>query len=311
MKIYTDINNINLENSIVTIGVFDGVHIGHQYVLKELKRIASEKKTESTVVTLWPHPRYVLNKDANDLQLLNTLEEKQTLLAKADIDNLVIIPFTKEFASLSSSNFIKKYLVDKLKINELIIGFDHHFGKNRKGGIDELEYCTKKYKFEISKLSPKGVSEINVSSTKIRNALLNGDIEIANEFLGYNYFISGRVVRGNNIGQKIGFPTANIKINSYFKVIPSDGVYAVMVNVKGIMYRGMLNIGNRPTINIENKEKCIEVNIFDFDEDIYNEEIRIEFYKKIRKEKKFKNIETLKKHLLIDENIIRDFFENR
>ncbi len=310
MKIYKNLDTIKIKKSVVTIGVFDGVHVGHKYVLKELNRIAREKNIESVVVTLWPHPRYVLNKDADKLQLLNTLDEKQRLIADIGINNLVIIPFTKKFASLNSCEFIKQYLVDKLNISELIIGFDNNFGKNKQDGIPELEYCAEKYNFIINRLSAKEKNEMNISSTKIRNALLKGNVEIANNYLAYNYFISGTVVSGNKIGRQIGFPTANINLNNDNKIIPADGVYAVKVNVKGKEYLGMLNIGYRPTINVEYSEKRIEVNIFDFNDDVYFKDVSIEFYKKIRDEKKFYNVEMLRKQLFIDENAIRDFFKS-
>jgi len=310
VKIYKNLDTIKIKKSVVTIGVFDGVHVGHKYVLKELNRIAREKNIESVVVTLWPHPRYVLNKDADKLQLLNTLDEKQRLIADIGINNLVIIPFTKKFASLNSCEFIKQYLVDKLNISELIIGFDNNFGKNKQDGIPELEYCAEKYNFIINRLSAKEKNEMNISSTKIRNALLKGNVEIANNYLAYNYFISGTVVSGNKIGRQIGFPTANINLNNDNKIIPADGVYAVKVNVKGKEYLGMLNIGYRPTINVEYSEKRIEVNIFDFNDDVYFKDVSIEFYKKIRDEKKFYNVEMLRKQLFIDENAIRDFFKS-
>ncbi|MDA3781048.1 MAG: bifunctional riboflavin kinase/FAD synthetase [Bacteroidales bacterium] len=311
MKIYRELNNIKIKKSVVTIGVFDGVHIGHKYVLKELLKIAKEKNLESVALTLWPHPRYVLNKDASKLQLLNTLDEKQKLIGDIGVNNLVVVPFTEEFASLSSCEFIKQYLVDKLKVKELIIGFDHHFGKNRQGGISELEYCAKKYGFEINRLSVKEIDKNSVSSTKIRNSLLDGDIEIANDYLGYNYFVSGIVVAGHKIGREIDFPTANIKLNNDYKIIPGDGVYAVKVYVNDHKYIGMLNIGYRPTVNKENIERCIEVNIFDFQGDIYSEEIRIEFCKKFRKEKKFSSIEMLKQQIHLDKKIIQDFFKRK
>lgn len=311
MKIYKDLDNIKFKKTAVTVGVFDGVHLGHQFVLKELVKIAKEKNIESTVVTLWPHPRYVLNNDADKLQLLNTIEEKQKLIADAGVNNLIVIPFTKEFASLSSCEFIKQYLVDKLNVSELLIGFDNNFGKNKNDEEPELEYCAEKYHFNINRLSAKEINKLSVSSTKIRNALSDGNIEIANKYLEYNYSVSGNVVGGNKIGRQIGFPTANIKVNSEYKIIPADGVYAVKIMFEEKTYHGMLNIGRRPTIKTSNREKYIEVNIFDFNNDAYFKDISIEFYKKIRDEKKFSDVEMLKKQLFLDRKIIQNFFKNK
>lgn len=308
MIIHTDLNNLNIQNPILTIGVFDGVHLGHQRVLDRLKEIAKQKEGESVVVTLWPHPRLVLDNDVESLRLLNNIEEKKYLLSKTNIDHLIIIPFTKEFSQLSACDFIEEYLVKRINVKHLVVGFNHQFGKDRKAGFDFLNECAQKYGFSIEKLDAKLVNNDKVSSTKIRGFLTSGNLNIANNYLGYEYFISGNVVEGNQIGRKIGFPTANIKIPEPYKQIPMDGVYAVRVKLNGDSFFGMLNIGSRPTIESFPVTKNIEVHILNFDQKIYNQTITVSFVKRIRDEKRFNGLDELTQQLNRDKNEVIQIF---
>lgn len=281
--------------SVVTSGTFDGVHFGHQKILKKISQIAQKKGGKSIVLTFWPHPRFVLKKDSSDLKLLTTFEEKAQLLEENGIDVLVKIPFTKEFSELTSDQFIRQILVDKLKTQKLVIGYDHRFGRNREGGFDYLMEHSHEYGFEIEEISRQDIENVGVSSTKIREALADGDIHIANDFLGREYSITGFVKDGDRIGRSIGFPTANLDIPESYKLIPADGAYAVRVRVDQQLYQGMLNIGQRPTVS--GQERRIEVNIFDFNADIYNARIKVEFVRLLRKEQKFGSIDELKDQL--------------
>ncbi len=309
MIIHTDLNNFNINNPILTIGVFDGVHLGHQKVLERLKEIAKEKNGESVVLTLWPHPRIVLDKDVESLRLLNNIEEKKFLLSKTGIDHLIIIPFTKEFAELTACEFIEEYLVKRINVKHLVVGYNHQFGKDRKVGYEFLNECAQKFGFSIERLDAKLVDNDKVSSTKIREFLTSGYLDIANNYLGYEYFISGNVIEGNQIGRKIGFPTANIKIPEPYKQVPKDGVYAVRVKLNGDSFYGMLNIGSRPTIESTLRSKNIEVHILGFDKKIYNQTVTVSFVKRIRDEKKFNGLEELKQQLEKDKIEIKQLFK--
>ncbi|MEQ8473149.1 MAG: bifunctional riboflavin kinase/FAD synthetase [Marinoscillum sp.] len=296
MKLIENLNDfVAPDYSVVTSGTFDGVHVGHQKILKKITQRAHSKGGKSIVLTFWPHPRFVLKKDANALRLLTTFEEKTQLLAENGIDYLVKIPFTKEFSELSSDEFIRSILVDKLNTQMLVIGYDHRFGKNREGGFDYLKEHSSEYGFEIEEISRQDIEDVGVSSTRIREALAAGQIHVANEFLGRYYSLTGFVKDGDRIGRSIGFPTANLDIPESYKLIPSDGAYAVYVTVNEEVFQGMLNIGQRPTVSGE--ERRIEVNIFNFNKDIYNQRISIRFVKLLRKEQKFDGIEALKAQL--------------
>lgn len=308
MIIHADINNLNIQNPVLTIGVFDGVHLGHQRVLDRLNEIAKKKEGESVIVTLWPHPRLVLDKDIESLRLLNNIEEKKYLLSKTNVDHLIIIPFTKEFSQLSACEFIEEFLVKKINVKHLVVGFNHQFGKDRKAGFEFLNDCAQKYGFSIERLDAKLVNGEKVSSTKIREFLMKGNLDIANKYLGYEYFISGNVVEGNQIGRKIGYPTANIKIPEPYKQVPQDGVYAVRVKLNGDSYVGMLNIGSRPTIQALPELKNMEVHILNFNQKIYNQTITVSFVKRIRDEKKFNGIEALTNQLSLDKIEISKLF---
>ena len=294
--------------AVVTSGTFDGVHYGHQKILKKIGQIARSKNGKSIVLTFWPHPRFVLKKDASDLKLLTTFEEKAQLLEANGIDYLVKIPFTREFSELSSDQFIREVLVDKLQTKKLVIGYDHRFGKNREGGFDYLMEHSNEYGFEIEEISRQDIENVGVSSTNIRKALADGDIHVANEFLGRAYSITGFVKDGDRIGRSIGFPTANLDIPESYKLIPADGAYAVRTYVDGQQYLGMLNIGQRPTVSGE--ERRIEVNIFDFNDDIYNARIKVEFVRLLRKEQKFGSIDELKEQLNKDRLHAIDILNN-
>ncbi|MDP3927676.1 MAG: bifunctional riboflavin kinase/FAD synthetase [Bacteroidota bacterium] len=299
MKVYRSITSFpKITNAIVTQGTFDGVHIAHQVILKQLKEIAQVKGGETVLITFDPHPRTVLFPEDHGLQLLNTPEEKIALLEKEGIDHLVILPFTKEFSRLSSLDFIKDILLDAIGTKYLVIGYNHRFGKNREGSFEHLKDYAPTYGFEILEISAQDLDEVAVSSTKIRNALQQGDVALASRFLGHPYAIDAKVVEGKQLGRTIGYPTANLFIEHPLKLIPQDGVYAVWVLVQDKKYGGMLNIGNNPTVAL--KGRSIEVNIFNFSETIYNQNISVQFVDKIREEEKFNSLQELKTRLELD-----------
>ncbi len=304
MKVYRGLEKFKrLPNAVVTSGTFDGVHIGHQKILARLKKIAEATSGETVLITYWPHPRLVLSNDSS-IKLITTFEEKIKLLRRFGLDHLIVIEFTKEFAKTSSFEFIKSILVDKIGTKTLVIGYDHRFGHNREGSFEALSANAGTYGFVVEEIPQQEIHNIAVSSTKIRNHLSQGEIHISNQYLGYPYCLHGKVVKGNQLGRKLGFPTANIQVSSTLKLIPSVGSYAVKVELKGDVYGGMLNIGIRPTLHANpNQSKpplTIEVHIFNFDKDIYGDEITIKFIKLIRKEEKFGSIEELKNQLLLD-----------
>lgn len=302
MKVHFGTDNIPpISYAVVTSGTFDGVHLGHQKIIRQLNELSHKHSGESVVLTFWPHPRMVLHPNDHNIKLLSTLEEKIILLEKYGINHLVILPFTKEFSLLSSENFIQDILIDKIQTKELVIGFDHRFGKNREGSYQYLIQHQDKYPFKITEIAKHDVENIDISSTKIRSALSEGDIQLATKLLGHTYSLSGKVVLGDQLGRKIGFPTANLQSLEEHKLIPVDGVYAVQIKLAQHTYNGMLNIGFRPTVS--GIKRTIEVNIFDFNSDIYGEEISIYFVKLIRKEKKFQDIHALKDQLIEDKHI--------
>ncbi len=298
MKIFHSLCDFSItKKTIITIGTFDGVHIGHTKILEKIIQIAKELDCESLVLTFFPHPRMVLQ-EKTSVKLLHTMEEKKAMLQKIGIDNLIIHPFNKEFSQLSAEEFVKEILIDQLQIQKIIIGHDHRFGRNRTADINDLISFGKKYGFEVEQISAQEIDEIAVSSTKIRNALLDGTISLANEYLGYNYFFSGTVVQGQQLGSKIGFPTANIHIKEDYKLIPKNGVYIVKSYLNEELIYGIMNIGNRPTVNGLNK--TIEVHFLDFDKDLYGQEITIEVVEFIREEQKFDSIDALKNQIQKD-----------
>jgi len=308
LEIFNHLSNYKPEKPIVlTIGTFDGLHIGHQKIIERLTKNTDKKNLKSVVLTFFPHPRMVLHKDS-DIKLLNTIDEKIELFTKLELDSLIIHPFDKTFSELSAEEFVKNILVEKLNLKKIIIGYDHRFGKNRSAGIEELIVFGKKYHFEVEQIPAQEIDEISVSSTKIRKALDSGDIVLANSYLGYHYFFEAEVVQGRKIGRTIGFPTANLKIHENYKLIPGKGIYIVMVVVNNQTFDAMMSIGNNPTVN--GTEQTIEVNIFDFNQDIYGKKIKIYFFKKIRDEQKFDSLEELKKQMKKDKQSSLKYFED-
>lgn len=286
---------------VLSIGMFDGVHKGHQSILKELKTIAQNKNLETGILTFWPHPRLVLNPN-DDLKLLNTLSEKSDLLEQFGVQNLFLKTFDEGFRNLSGEDFIKQVLVDQLNVKHLVVGYDHTFGKNRSGNYKLLEDLSESYGFEVEEMNALNIHNHIVSSTKIRKALTEGNIEEANQLLGYDYPLSGKVVHGKKLGRTIGFPTANIEVDEH-KLLPKKGAYIVNVLVDNIEYKGMLSIGTNPTVNGENLS--VEVNILDFNEDIYDKEITVKFKSFLHDEIKFESLEKLIDRLKEDEELTR------
>lgn len=307
MKVYHSIDQFTTEaKTTLTIGTFDGAHKGHKYVLKRLSEMAEKAGNESVLLTFYPHPRHVLYPDNQDLKLLNTIDEKIEELKKSGLQHFVIHEFTKEFSRTKSVNFIRDLLVNKLNMGQMVVGYDHHFGRNREGSYEELKELSELYNFELEQIPPQDEGDVTVSSTKIRKLLCIGDVEKANIYLGYSYHINGKVVRGNEIGRTIGFPTANILVENKWKLIPADGVYAVKVQLAGKQYFGMLNIGERPTI--ADDKHVIEVHIFGFSADVYGSKIKVELEKRIRDERQFDTLEHLKNQLQVDANNCKRYF---
>ena len=308
MKIIHSIAEFHCSHkTIVTIGTFDGVHVGHQKILKNLIRTAKEGGKKSVLLTFFPHPRMVLQKEM-DLYLLNTIEEKSLLLDEMGLDYLIIHPFSIDFSRLSAIDFVREFLVNKLNTYQLIIGYDHHFGKNREGNIDQLKEYSLLYDFDVEEIPSQDIDQVSVSSTKIRNALLSGNLKTANAFLGYNFMLNGKVIRGKNVGSKIGFPTANIEIKESYKLIPKTGVYVVKTTVDNIVFYGMMNIGFRPTLG--GKEKTIEVHLFNFQKDLYDETISVKLLYFLRNEKKFDNVKMLANQLAVDKKNAISYVSN-
>jgi riboflavin kinase/FMN adenylyltransferase len=299
MKIYHGIDDfIKLDYAVVTSGTFDGVHVGHQKIISRVLEIAQKSHGETVVITFWPHPRLVLQPHDTSLKLLSTFEEKAELLKAHGIEHLIRIPFTKEFSQLSSAEFIQKVLVDTIGTKKLVIGYDHRFGRNREGSFEELRLNASHYGFDVEEIPRQDIDNIGVSSTKIRKAIEVGDMENATLLLGQPYSISGRVVKGDQLGRTLGYPTANIELDSPNKLIPVDGIYAVSIQYGHQRYKGMLYIGNRPTI--DGLKKSIEANIFDFNQDIYGDRITVHLHQKIRDDQKFDSLEQLIYHMDLD-----------
>jgi riboflavin kinase/FMN adenylyltransferase len=292
---------------VVTVGTFDGLHLGHQKIIRRMTELAKENNGETILVTFDPHPRLVVNSNSHEIKFINTLKRKFDLLSKLGIDHLIIVPFTKKFAQTTSEDFIINYLVKNIGTKKLIVGYDHHFGRNREGNYQKLHQLGKKYRFDVEEITAQYIDDKAVSSTKIRKALMDGNVKLANKMLGYEYSITGVVVEGNKIGRSIGFPTANIEIEDKYKLIAARGVYACKVDVNGKIYHGMGNIGTRPTVGINGL--VTEVHIFDFDKDIYGEEITIFFIDRIRDEKKFENLGELKKQLNKDRKTVSELLK--
>ena len=301
MKIFHSINDFrSTKKTIITLGTYDGVHIGHKKILEKVLQNTNDEQYESLVLTFFPHPRMVLQGDS-DIKLLNTINEKIDLLQEIGIENLVIHPFDETFSRLTAEEFVKTILVDRLNIQKIIIGYDHRFGRNRTANIDDLINYGEQYGFEVEQISVQEINEISVSSTKIRQALLEGNMALANDYLGYDYFITGTVIQGKQLGRTINFPTANLAIQENYKLIPQNGVYIVKSSIDNKLVYGMMNIGFNPTVNGQNRS--IEVHYFDFDADLYSKEIRVSILHRIRSEQKFPTFDLLKAQLEQDKQV--------
>ena len=317
MKVHQDIGHLPaFKNCVLTIGTFDGVHLGHRQILSQLKTEASRIDGETVIITFHPHPRKIVNA-SKPIHLLNTIEEKIELLSALEIDHLVIVPFDERFSQLTAHDYIEQFLVEKFQPHTIIIGYDHHFGKGRTGNYLLLEEYSAKLGFKLIEISPHIIHEITVSSTSIRDSLQQGDVAEANNLLGYDYFFEGRVIEGNKLGRTLGYPTANLEIDDKEKLVPANGIYvveAILEESRGDSagstnrMRGMMSIGIRPTIN--DGKFMIEVNLFDFDEDIYGRTLRVYVKKYLRPEAKFENLDALKKQLAIDRKNSLGYFES-
>ena len=299
MRIFDNLKSYSSEKeSILTIGTFDGVHIGHNKILKRLIQDSKKNNLSSLVMTFFPHPRMILNK-SHEIKMIDTIDEKINLLEKTGLDNLIIHPFDNNFSKIRAKEFVEEILVKKLKIKEIIIGYDHKFGKDREASVEDLKKFGKDYMFTVKEIPAQEIDSIAISSTKIRDAILNGEIEKCNKFLGRNFILTGKVVYGEGLGKKIDFPTANIAIKETYKIIPKNGVYLVKTKINSNTYFGMMNIGIRPTVGGTNKS--LEIHFFNFKDNIYGKNVSIEIIKKIRDEEKFSSIDQLKIQLKKDE----------
>jgi riboflavin kinase / FMN adenylyltransferase len=313
LKIFHSINDFqvasgeNAKKTILTLGTFDGVHFGHKKILEKVTQNTENEKYESLVLTFFPHPRMVLQENS-DIKMLNTIDEKIELLDKIGIQNLVIHPFDENFSRLTAEEFVKNILVDQFHIHKIIIGHDHRFGRNRTANIDDLKTFGKQYGFEVEEISAQEIKEVSVSSTKIRHALIDGNVALANEFLGYNYSLTGIIAKGKQLGRTIGFPTANLKLKENFKLIPQNGVYIVKSIIKSKTVQGMMNIGFNPTV--DGKNQTIEINYFNFNDDLYDQEITVSILERIRSEVKFDSVALLKEQLEKDRNTALAYFES-
>ena len=305
MKIFNSIQAFHSnKKTIVTIGTFDGVHVGHKKILERITHSAETLDCESLVLTFFPHPRMVLHENS-EMKQLNTIDEKSSLLEMAGIDNLIIHPFDKDFSRLTAEDFVKQVLIEKFNLKKIIIGHDHRFGRNRTADIDDLMVFGQTYGFEVEQISAEEIDDVAISSSKIRNALLEGNTSLATEYLGYNYILTGTVVKGKQLGRTIGFPTANIQIQEDYKLIPKSGVYIVQSSVENKTVFGMMNIGTNPTVN--GTTQTIEVHFFDFEGNLYDQKITIALLKRIRSEEKFESFEALKDQLMIDKETALSF----
>ena len=293
---------------MVTIGTFDGVHIGHKAILKRLVATAARENLESVVLTFFPHPRMVLQQNV-DIKLLNTIEERTHLLEQTGLDHLVIHPFTHAFSRLTALEYVRDILVNCLRAKKIIIGYDHRFGRNRNADIDDLREFGKEFHFEVEEISAREIDDVAVSSTKIRKALAAGQIEVANEYLGYPFMVSGKVVKGKAIGRTINYPTANLQVKETYKMIPKNGVYVVQSTIDGKNCFGITSIGTNPTVG--GTAKTIETHFLDFDGDLYGREITVEFLKYIRDEANFPSVERLRQEIARDEIFAKHFLKKR
>ncbi len=307
-----NINNIEsyklVNDTVVTIGTFDGVHLGHQKIIKRLINSAKQNNLKSVILTFFPHPRMVLQKDSG-IKLINTIDERTKIIDKLDVDYLLIKKFTNEFSRLSAEDFVKKILIKKLHAKKVIIGYDHRFGRNRNANLEDLKQFGELYNFEVEEIAVQDIDDVAVSSTKIRKALNEGNIEKANKYLGYCFMLTGKVVKGKGLGRQLGFPTANIEIKEDYKLIPKQGSYIVSASIKNKVVYGMMNIGTNPTVSGD--KESIEVHFFNFDKDIYNKKIQINMLHRLRDEVKFESVEALKEQLLKDKETSLDYIKTK
>ena len=311
MRIFKGLEGVEkIKKPVITIGTFDGVHLGHQKIIENLVQKAKEVGGESVLMTFSPHPRMVLFPDSHNLQLIQTEAEKMNKLGTTGIENCIVFPFTFEFSRLSAMEFVRDILVNTLNIDTIIIGYDHQFGRNREGNIHYLQEVSNIYDFHAVEIPAQEIDAVNVSSTKIRRAILEGEIELANQYLGNPYILSGEVIKGNQLGRTIGFPTANIQVEDTTKIIPGNGVYLVKIYHKNSLLIGVMNIGTRPTVS-DKTENRIEIHIFDFNEDLYGQQLEVEVLKKVRDEKKFDSIEQLSQQIEQDTLFARQYFSSR
>lgn len=309
LKVYSSIDSFRrLSHAVVTPGTFDGVHLGHRTIIDRLCELAKANNGETVVLTFHPHPRLVLHGPDSDLRLLTTLEEKTELLSQAGIDHFIIHPFTLEFSRTDVVHYVRDLLVGKIGMKQMVIGYDHHFGRNREGSLENLRELAPLYEFDIEEIPAQDIDNVNVSSTKIRNALNSGKVALAAQYLGYPYRITGKVVKGNRIGRSMGFPTANILVENRYKMIPANGVYAVAVHHDGNRYLGMLNIGHRPTVNAGSAVVTVEVHLIGFEGDLYHQQLTVEFVKRLRDEMRFEDISELKAQLIADREMVHHAF---
>ena len=308
LKVIQSISNFTSEEqTYVTIGTFDGVHFGHQKIIEKLVNEAKKANKKSVLLTFFPHPRMVLQKNAS-LELINTIDERSALLERTGLDYLIIHPFSKEFSRTTALEFVRDILVNQLNISKLIIGYDHHFGKNREGNITQLTEYSHLYGFKVEEIPAQDIDDVSVSSTKIRRALASGNLKTANNYLGYNFMLNGNVINGKQLGGRIGYPTANIDVKENYKLIPKTGVYVVKSTIDNKTIFGMMNIGNRPTVN--GNHQTIEVHFFDFNQDLYHQNLTIELIYFLRDEEKFDSIDSLIHQLKKDEHTARDYIKN-
>lgn len=330
MKVYHDIHEFKpINNAVVTIGTFDGVHLGHRKIISRLQELAKQTGGETVILTFFPHPRMILKPEDQNLKLITTIQEKAQLLDELGIDHLIITPFSRDFSNLSAEEYIREMLINRIGTKKIVIGYDHRFGKDRTGGLTELQKFATVYDYEVEEIPEQDVNEVTVSSSRIRKALLQTEISLANKFLGYAFFITGKVIRGDQIGRTLGYPTANLFVEESYKLIPADGIFAVTVEVKTVsgeqrtendvnahsistphtsLLYGMAYIGHRPTIN--GMARNIEVNIFDFDQDIYNQTLQMSFHAFIRHDVKFSGLEELTQQLGRDKESVLSYFSN-
>jgi len=307
LRVFDSIQDFSCSGqTILTLGTFDGVHIGHRQIIDRLVQIAGQEDCESVILTFFPHPRMVLQSDS-DIRLLNTIEEKTALLESAGLQNLVIHPFDKAFSRLTAEEFVKTILVDKFNIKKIIIGHDHRFGRNRTATIDDLREFGAVYNFDVEQISAREIDAVSISSTKIRSALLNGNMRMANEYLGYDYFLTATVITGRQLGRTIGFPTANLDLSNSYKLIPKHGVYVVKSTIDGAEVKGMMNIGTNPTVG--GQDLSVEVNFLDFSGDLYGRQLKVSILHRLRDEEKFGSVDILKSALEQDCLATRDYFE--